>query len=913
MALSAGTHVGPYEIVALIGAGGMGEVYRAKDTKLNRDVALKVLPELLAGDPDRLARFRREAQLLASLNHPNIAHLYGFEETEATAAGPGGAAHALVMELVEGPTLAELAGQRAALKTDDALRIARQIAEALEAAHEQGIVHRDLKPANVKVRGDGTVKVLDFGLAKALEPSGAASAEAMNSPTLTARATQLGVILGTAAYMAPEQAKGKIVDRRADIWAFGVVVYEMLTGRRAFDAEDVSDTLAAVLTREIDWTALPADVPARLRALLRDCLIRDPRQRLRDIGDARIAIDRILGGAPDSSLTPASAVVVAPARRVLPWMAGLFAAVTLASAATWAVVHEAPEPPAQPVRFAIAPPPAQGIVLTATDRALAISPDGTHVAYVATGGSLVVRAIDRIDTETLPGITGVRSPFFSPDGKWLGFFQGTTEIRKVSITGGPSLPVCKITAASHGASWGPNDTIVFSMGNNGLFTVSGGGGDPKMITKSDFAHGEFGHYFPAVLPGGQALLFTINAAPGQPSHDADQIAVLDLKTGKQKTLLRGGSQAEYVFPGYLVYAAAGALRAVRFDLERLEVQGDAVPVQAQVATSTLGTAEFSISRTGSLVYLPGSFAGSTARSLVWIDRKGREELIKAPPRAYYALRLSPDGTRLAIDIRDQDKNNDIWVWDLDRETSTRITVDPGVDSFPVWTTDSRRIVYSSMHGGASPNLFWQAADGTGSAERLTTADHVQFAMSFSPDGGSLLVKEQNAGTADDISILSMTGKREVASLIHTSFNERNAEVSPDGHWLAYESDESTLGQIYVQPFPQVNNGGRVQISTNGGWKPMWAPNGRELFYFNDNALYGVAVHTTPSFSLGKPVKLFDARLTWQLVSGRFYDISRDGQRFVVIKDPRPTNQAAAEAQGLVVVVNWVEELKAKVK
>jgi len=429
-----------------------------------------------------------------------------------------------------------------------------------------------------------------------------------------------------------------------------------------------------------------------------------------------------------------------------------------------------------------------------------------------------------------------------------------------------------------------------------------------MITTPDLAHGEFGHHYPSVLPGGEAVLFTINP-PGQQSGSGDQIAVLDLKTGKQKTLVRGGSQAEYVNPGYLVYAAAGTLRAVRFDPDRLEVHGDPVPVLAQVATATLGTAEFSISPTGTLVYLPGGFAAATARSLVWIDRKGHEELIKAPPRAYYALRLSPDGTRLAIDIRDQE--NDIWVWDLARETSTRITVDPGIDSFPVWTTDSRRIVYSSAHGGTAPNLFWQAGDGTGPAERLTTADHVQFPMSFSPDGRSLLVKEQDASTRDDISILSMTGTRQLAPLIRTSFNERNAEVSPNGHWLAYESEESTPGQIYVQPFPLVNNGGRVQISTSGGSKPVWAPSGRELFYFNENALYSVAIRTTPSFSPGKPVKLFAVRPIG-LLSGRFYDVSRDGQRFVVVKDPLPTNQLAADERGLVVVVNWVEELKTKV-
>jgi serine/threonine-protein kinase len=888
----------------------MGEVYRAKDSRLNRDVALKVLPELLAGDPDRLARFRREAQVLASLNHPNIAHLYGFEET--TTATAGGGVHALVMELVEGPTLAGLLDQRhaagTALQLDDALRIARQIADALEAAHEQGIVHRDLKPANVKVRDDGTVKVLDFGLAKALDPPAAASAGAMNSPTLTARATQLGMILGTAAYMAPEQAKGKIVDRRADIWAFGVVLYEMLTGRRAFDAEDVPDTLAAVLTHEIDWTALPADVPARLRNLLQDCLIRDPKQRLRDIGDARVALDRILSGAPDTSLTPASAIVVAPARRALPWAAGLLAA-ALASAATWALVHRAPEPPAQPVRFAVIPPTAQPVLLGVPDRALAISPDGTHIAYIARGGNLIVRPMDQIVMETLPGITGASGPFFSPDGKWIGFFQdGDREIRKVSITGGPSNLVCKITAPARGASWGPNDTIVFATGNNGLFTVSAAGGEPRLITKPDLARGELGYHNPSLLPGGDAVLFTITSA-GQQSGSSDQIAVLDLKTGKSRTLIRGGRQAEYVAPGYLVYATAGTLRAVRFDLGRLELQGDAVPVLTQVGTTAFGVAEFSISRTGALVFMPGVLAFAAPRSLVWIDRKGQEKPINAPPRAYYALRLSPDGTRLALDIRDQD--NDIWVWDLARETPTRITVNPAVDSFPVWTPDSQRIVYTSVLGGVSANLFSQSADGTGAPVRLTTADHVQFAMSFTPDG-SLLVKEQNPGTKDDISVLSMTGNREVSQLINTPFNERNAEVSTDGHWLAYESDRSGELQIYVQPFPKVNDGGGVQISATGGSKPVWAPSGRELFYFNDSALYVVAVQTTPRFSAGKPVKLFDVRFVGQLLSGRFYDVSRDGQSFVVIKDAPTPNQPAAEAPSLMVVLNWVEELKAKV-
>ncbi len=914
MTLTPGARLGVYEITAAIGAGGMGEVYRARDTKLGRDVAIKVLSAALVGDPDRVARFKREAQVLASLNHPNIAHLYRFEE---------GPTAFLVMELVEGPTLAERI-TAAALPLADTIAIARQIAEALETAHEAGVIHRDLKPANVKVKDDGTVKVLDFGLAKAMaaDPAGGSME---NSPTLTARATQLGVILGTAAYMAPEQAKGKAVDRRADIWAFGVVLHEMLTGDRPFKGEDISDTLAAVLRQEVSWAALPATTQPRLKRLLERCLDRDVRTRLRDIGEARIELARLQAGTSDTTdvvvpvATPASAPAPPPRRRVLPWAGGVAAGIALASLGAWAIARWTPAPPAQLMRFSFVPSTTSPLNLNTTpDRVLAISPTGTHIAYVTADGALVVRAIAALDAEPIRGITGARAPFFSPDGKWIGFFQATSELKKVSVTGGPAIPICPINAPPRGASWGGDDIIVFGLadGVTGLMTVPAGGGVPSVISKPDAAKGEGDHQHPAVLPGGD-ILFTITSTALQVENS--QVAVLDRKTGAIKTLIRGGSQPEYVAPstavgagaGYLVYGAAGSLRAVHFDAKRLEVTSDPVPVVEQVAMVTSSATEFSISRTGTLVYLPGSLSAMSAnRSMVWIDRKGHETPINAPPRAYYALRISPDGTRIALDIRDQ--QNDVWVWNMARATLTPLTFDPNIDGNPLWTPNSQRIVFASARGGTAGNLYWQAADGTGAPERLTTSDHTQFPASFSPDSSLLILTDRAA--SDDVGILPMD-KRQYAPLITTTWAERNAEVSPDGKWVAYESFESSPPQIYVRPFPDVN-GGRWQISKDGGTKPAWSANGRELIYVGPSgttrALYAVAIPTTPK-SAGNPVKLFDVQDMPGQANGRFYDVSRDGQRFVVIKSPLLTDASgSANTQKLVVVANWVEELKAKV-
>ena len=938
--LTVGTRFGSYEVTAQIGAGGMGEVYRATDTKLKRQVAIKILPPSLADDHDRLARFQREAEVLASLNHPNIAAIYGLEE------GPAEAGHhirALVMELVEGEDLSQkLEGLRAkgsGLPIDEVLPIAKQIADALEAAHEQGIIHRDLKPANIKVRSDGTVKVLDFGLAKAIEGAGRAGAETHAQATTIPAMTQAGMILGTAAYMAPEQAKGRPADKRADIWAFGVVVFEMLAGQRPFTGETISDTLASVLKTDPTWRALPPVVPPSLRRLLRWCLDKDPKRRLQAIGDARVQIEDLLSGAPEEMPTArgAPSPPVAATRRRIIAAASVTLLVIATALTTWALMRT-PLAMRQPIRFAIVPPAAQPLAISGSHRDLALSPDGTHLVYVSGGGQLMVRAIEQLDAVPLGGITGASSPFFSPDGRWIGFFMGNdSELKKVSVAGGPPLLLCQYQGSPRGASWGPDDTIVFATDDlsSGLLRVSAAGGKPTALTTPDAAHGELDHVFPSVLPGGRAVLFTITA-PG--AIDTAQVAVLDLTTGQRTTLVRGGSQAEYVdlsTPStrsgqtgsgqghYLVYALAGTLRAVRFDLVTRTVGSDPVPVVEQVMTHRTGAAEFSVSRQGALVYVPGGATGAT-RSLVWVTRQGKETPIMAPPRAYRYPRLSPDGTRVALDIFDQD--NDIWIWDLARQTLTRLTDSPAFDGDPVWTPDGRRIIFASGRAG-SYNLFWQAADNTGSVERLTTSPNTQFPAAISPDGTRLIVWEVvPKTTGGDLRVLRLeasaarpgaipatplaAGPRRTEPLLQTTFTKQNGEISPDGRWLAYQSNESGPFQISVRPFPNVD-GGHWQISPSGGTRPVWARNGKELFYLDGtNALTAVSVRTAPTFSADTPTKLFDGRYVTGL-TGRAYDVSPDGQRFLMIKDNAEGDQPSMPAS-LVVVLNWLEELKTRV-
>jgi eukaryotic-like serine/threonine-protein kinase len=920
--LAAGLRAGPYEIVAPLGAGAMGEVYRACDTKLNRDVALKVLPERFALDPDRAARFTREAQLLAALNHPNIAAIYGLEESSPSTGSGQAAVQALVLELVDGPTLAD----RLALgpmSLAEALTIARQIAEALEAAHEKGIIHRDLKPANIKIARNGVVKVLDFGLAKVWD--GAPQFDLAASPRLTATDAGGGAILGTPAYMSPEQARGQPLDRRTDIWSFGCVLYEMLTARCPFGGDTISDTLAAILEREPDRTILPADTPVPIRRLLRRCLEKDRKRRLDSAAGARLEID-------DAMASPAAETLALAAtrpRRVTPvTIAALAGGAVMAALLVGTLMRPAPQTPVQSSRFAIVASPAQPLNVSMYDRDLAISPDGRHLVYRAGGGPptvgtpLMVRATDELDPRQLPGIFAL-GVFFSPDSRWIGFFT-PTELKKVSIAGGPAITLGPVTGPSLGASWGDDNTIVFATNDprTGLWRVSADGGEPKALTMPDAAQRGSDHGFPSVLPGGRGVLFTITAAG---SADNAEVAVLDLKTGQRKTLVRGGSQAEYVDPsggtgqaGYLIYAAAGTLRAVRFDPARLDVLGDPVTVVEQITIKPTGAANYAVSRQGTLFYVPGGASVQMSpRSLVWVDRKGHEEPVNAPLRPYGSPRISPDGTRVLLGITDQE-SNDIWIWDLEREMLRRLTFAPGSDSMARWTPDSRRIIFTSDRTGVL-NLYSQAADGTGATDRLTTSANQQFPSSVSPDGAlvvgfeslSIAASSRMApGTAWRVRLYPMAGPSPPAQ---TLFDGVFAEFSPNGRYLAYQSTEGEPGQgeVYVRPFPQVDSG-RWQISTTGGSRPAWARSGRELFYLDaSNTLTAVPVQTSAStFSAGKPVRVFDARYSTPLPP-RPYDVSADGKRFLMLKDSAAGDQNATPAS-MVVVEHWFEELKQRV-
>jgi len=902
----------------------MGEVYQATDINLGRRVAIKILPDAFAHDPERLARFEREAKTLASLNHANIAQIYGLEKTDSV--------RALVLELVEGPTLAERIAQ-GPIPLDDALPIARQISEALEAAHEQGIIHRDLKPANIKLRSDGTVKVLDFGLAKAMEPVVATSSNQSMSPTITTPAmTQMGMLLGTAAYMSPEQARGKPVDKRADVWAFGCVLYEMLTGKRAFAGEDVTDTLAAVVRSDPRWETLPAGISPSLRVFLARCLQKEPKQRLSDIRDMRLALD----GAFELTTSPAVAVPTRSWHRLATAVVVGLCLMASMGLALWSLTRSAP---ASPVRLMV-PLPVGENVREGNDPVLAVSSDGRNIVFVAVGENrahLYVRNMDQLNSRRVLGPESPRAPFMSPDGNWVGFFDAPAELKKVSVNGGPSVTICSLVGAPgatgggpRGGTWSPDGTIIFATNDpeTGLLSVSAAGGEPKVLTKPGEQRGEADHFWPEILPGGNAVLFTIVMAGGSPfntlrSIENAQIAVLNLRTGEQKVLIQGGSYPRYAATGHIVYGVGGSLRAVAFDLANLEVRGDPFPVVEGVDTTATGGASFGVTQTGSLVYLTGGAQANSElqRTLVWVDRNGHEEAIPAPPRAYLYPRISPDETRVALDVRDQD--NDIWVWDFARTTLMRLTVDPELDAFPTWTPDSKRIAFSANRAGRG-TLSLQAADGTGPIERLAEASTVrptdstsQTPGSFSPDGSRLVFREIAPKTGYDISLLSLETPRRITPLVQTTFTEYNPELSHDGRWLAYESNESGQFEVYVQPFPNVG-AGRWQVSTGGGRQPLWARNGRELFYASlgsPGRIMAVPIEPGLTFSAGNPKMIFDGvfvgtpgALGSINLSGRTYDVSADGQRFLMIKVKGSTPTDTAPAQ-IVVVLHWDAELK----
>jgi Tol biopolymer transport system component len=901
MPLSAGTRLGSYQILSALGAGGMGEVYRARDTRLDRDVAIKILPEAFAADAERVARFQREAKVLASLNHPHIAAIYGLETADGVTA--------LVMELVEGEDLAQRL-TRGAIPLDEALPIAKQIAEALEAAHEQGIIHRDLKPANINVRSDGTVKVLDFGLAKALEPVAAPGADVTASPTITSPTlTQRGVILGTAAYMSPEQAKGRAADKRSDMWAFGCVLYEMSTGNRAFRGDDVSDTLAAVLRGEPDWNALDPETPAAIRRLLRRCLVKDLKGRIGDASIARIEIDDVQSGAHIDD----EVVQKTPGRReTLVWVSALVLVALLAAGVMAWMRGHAFVPAPRLVRFTITLP--IGYQFSNLNRPMALSPDGTAIVYTA-NQQMFLWAMNQLAPVPIHGTEnagtgGVRSPFFSPDGQWIGFWQ-SGQLRKVSITGGAPVMLCSARTPT-GASWTAENTILYGQGAEGIWRVSGDGGKPENVVKVDAGQSASA---PELLPRGRTILFTL----ARKELDAGQIVVQSLDTGIRQVVLERGTDARYLPTGHLAYALGSTLLAVRFDIATLKVKGGPVPLVEDVAVTPDGVlAHFAVSNEGTLVYVPrDAVAGIGQRTLVWVDRQGREAPIKAPPRAYVYPRLSPDGTRIALMVADQE--HDIWVWDLVREKPlTRLTFGPAFEVGVAWTPNGQSVIFSSgaLPGLGPSNLFRRAADGTGPVEQLTQDTAAIGPFAVTPDGTGLIFSQRppaggTAGDLSDLMLLPLIGDRRPKPLVPTASTEAFGEVSPDGHWLAYQSNESGQFEIWVTPFPNVTTG-KWQVSTGGGRQPLWARTGQELFYESMGAMMRVSPTSRSTFAAGPPSKLFDATSFFiPEVPGRVYDITPDGRRFLMTKASRAADASLPSAR-FVVVQHWFEELKARV-
>jgi Tol biopolymer transport system component len=903
MHINTGTRLGSYELIAQIGAGGMGEVYQAHDTKLGRDVAIKVLPEAFAHDPERLSRFQREAKMLAALNHSNIATIYGLEQSNGTSY--------LVMELVSGETLADRVKREGAVPVEEALKIAIQIAEALEAAHEKGIIHRDLKPANVKVTPEGKVKVLDFGLAKAFAGD-TVDSNPSQSPTLSAVATMQGVLLGTAAYMSPEQARGKSVDKRTDIWAFGCVLYELLTGKQAFAGDDITDILAAVVRAEPDWQALPAATPVKIRDLLRRCLQKDKAQRMQAAGDARIEIHEAL----TSPATSEPVVAQRKNRNQVSWAAATGAFALIAVASTIGFVLRAPKPPQllQAMRLS-ADVGADASLYADFGPAAILSPDGTRLVLVAAGSDqkrrIYVRPLDQLQATVLPDTEGARDPFFSPDSQWLGFFADG-KLKKISVQGGASVTLCD-AFFDIGGSWGDDGAIVFAKdAGSALSKVSSAGGTPQPLTTLDKQSGEGTQRWPQVLPGSKAVLFTSNTH--LIDHEDADIVVYSMASGQRKVLQRGGFYARYLPSGHMVYIHEGTLFAVPFDLKRLEATGQPAPVLEDVVTaSNAAGAQFSFSETGSFVYIAGRNAIQSV-SIYWMDHEGKFAALRVTPGGYSNPAFSPDGNRLALEINDG-RRKDIWVYEWQRDTPTRLTFAGETNRYPVWTPDGQRIVYSSQEKGGAFNLWWVRADGAGDAQRLAESKSQQIAGSWRPDGKVLALTQPNPGTSFDIMTLPIEGDEksgwkpgELRPFVNSTFNEAAPGFSPDGHWLAYMSNESGNFEVYVRPFP--GPGGKWQVSTGGGVFPKWSRNGKELFYRTQDSKIMMVTYTASgdSFRADKPQLWSPGQFT-DVGPGIFnFDLHPDGKRFAVLK---AGSEQAPAANKVSFIFNFFDELRRK--
>ncbi len=890
MAIPPGTKFGSYKVVVQIGAGGMGEVYQAHDTKLERDVAIKVLPEAVAHDAERLARFQREAKMLAALNHPNIATIFGLEQSGAT--------HYLVMELVPGDTLQQRVQRDGAVPIEEALAIAKQIAEALEAAHEKGIIHRDLKPANVKVTPEGKVKVLDFGLAKAF--AGDTAMEDMgNSPTLSMAATMQGVILGTAAYMSPEQAKGKAVDKRTDIWAFGAVLYELLTAKPAFHGEDVGDILATVVKTEPDWTALPANISPSIRVLLQRCLRKDRRQRTPDAAILRIEIEDALAAPKDSGATQAAPIP--PSRLLLAIGAVAVATTIIAAVALWGWWRSVQPVERALVRLDVDLGPDVSLSSFAGPDTV-LSPDGTRLVYVSQG-RLFTRRLDQPNATEFAGTQGAYAPFFSPDGQWVAFFsQG--KLQKISVEGGSAITLCNSSVAE-GGSWGEDGNIIAALSSTGGFLslIPAAGGVPTPVTQ--LAQGQNTHRWPQILPGSKAVLFTSNTTTA--AFDGANIEVVSLKDHHRKTLQRGGAFGRYLPTsngiGHLVYINKGTLFAVPFDPETLEVRGTPSPVLQEVAYSNgNGSAQFDFSRNGTLIYRSGGAAQGNLTTVQWLDASGKTQPLLAKPGTYQRPRLSPDGQRLALD-----DGEDIWVYETRRDTMTRLTFG-GPNIIPVWSPDGRYIAFDGPGG-----IWCVRSDGASKPQPLIQSKNVLFPWSFAPDGKRLTYNEINPGTAGDLGTVTIesdgtglrAGKPEI--FLQTPADERTPTFSPDGRWLAYISNESGTFQVYVRAFP--DKGGKWQISNAGGAYPFWSSNAHELFFRGDDNRIMVATYTAKadSFVPDKPRVWSDKQLA-NLGAVSPYDLAPDGKRIAALM-PVETAEAQKAQNHVIFLENFFDEVR----
>jgi serine/threonine protein kinase len=924
LVLTSGTRLGPYEIVGPLGAGGMGEVYRATDSNLKRLVAIKVLPASFALDADRVARFTREAQVLASLNHPNIAQIYGIEGDGSPAGigethppmGPG--VRALVMELVEGQDLSEIIGSSEAgpsgpanspgLKTRppsgvplaEALPIAKQIADALEAAHEQGIVHRDLKPANIKVRGDGTVKVLDFGLAKAMDrtlDSGPGTLDPLNSPTMTSPAmTAMGMIMGTAAYMSPEQAKGRAVDKRSDIWAFGAVLYEMLSGRRAFEGEDVSDLLVGVLSKDVDLAALPAATPPAIVTLIRRCLVRDPKKRLRDIGEARLILEDPSSLEPAAASSSSSAVTTSALvplwRRPLPYAiaSGFFA--LLFAISLFMPGPPGQSPPSPESRRLLAGIGADAYVVTSDElqgAAVAVSPNGQSLAFMgarkARGSQpqLFVRKLDQLLATPLDGTEGAFAPFFSPDSEWIAFFVEDASggvLKKIPVGGGAAIKICAVELG-RGGWWAEDGTIVFGQlarPRTTMMRVPAAGGTP--VAFGAFGEGANNQRWPQVLPGGTHVLYTEHSSVNRFDYANLVVASLpgSVAPSTPKVIVRGGSYGRYVAigpHGFLTYVRQNTLMAMPFDLSRLETMGPAVPVVEDVSVAGAGgSANVAVSPDGTLVYLPTT-NDQHPGPIQWLSRDGKLSILRAAETRWTELRLAPDGHQLAL--VELDKQRRIFTLDLTRDVAKQVTV--GGAGSPVWTSDSKRLAFASDSGTGVSNLWLTNADGSGTPTRLTTSPNDQQPSSWDPTGKFLAYTEIRPNTARDVMILPVEGDasrgwKAGTPIVFkaTTINERDAAFSSDGRWIAYSATEGETSEIYVSPFP--GPGAVVPVSTGGGILPRWSQTPAELLFWDNGRIMSASYTATDTFMPRRP-QLWapqDGMARW------VFDVHPDGTR-----------------------------------